>query len=185
MTSGYNPAEEDWGALWPQAFDWVMREVEMPSQDARAAFYDAFMSVRNEGHNKAMRVLRPTWVPGAQWCNGEGYLRVLGWLPSEEIDEEEDDYDGPELMELLFQRLRHVHHRMYRAPQVRAFIDPASPTRWGRCTHVMVNRNDWRRTDPCGIGPNKLMSIEEGLAFMQEPAHSHPACGCTVDPYPV
>ncbi|MEO8118022.1 MAG: hypothetical protein ABI606_01710 [Rhodoferax sp.] len=164
-----------------------MREVEMPTEATREALREAFLAVVNEGHAKAVRTLERAWPAAARWPSGEAYLRSQGWRSDEEIsqaDEESYDYDGPELMELLLQRLRHVTGRLYRDTQVRAFIAQGLSSHWSR-THVVVNRHDFRDEDPCGFGPDRVVSIEEGLKLMLEPAHSHPTCGCTVDPHPV
>lgn len=162
-------------------FDWVMREVQMPSDSAREAFFKAYATVHNAGHDKAVAVLRRAWPAGASWPSGEQYLRSMGWLPDDEMpaDEEVHDYDGPDLQELLFGRLFHVTHRLGRDAQIREYID-SQVRPWTR--KIIINRDYWRGKVLCGVGRNRAVSIEEGLALMRDPAHAHPACACTFDP---
>jgi hypothetical protein len=180
-----------------RAFDWVMREVQLPSDAARAALRAAWLSVVNAGHDKGIRALEKAWHTGAHWPSGEAYLRTLGWCAPEDFGDDTDavetwadEYDGPGLMELLYRRLWHVNNRLYRDPQVRAGIDPASPTRWPGYTHVIINRDSdwmhesWPYGEACGYKPDTLFSIQEGLKMLREPAHAHPACWCTIDPHP-
>ena len=177
-----------------RAFEWVMREVELPDETTRTALREAFLSVANEGHGKAVRTLERVWPESARWPSGEAYLRSIGWLPpserigDQECDDEEVDayeYDGYELMDLLFHRLLQVAHRMYCDEQVRRALDPVSPPRIKSYTHAILNRGcDWWEDDPCGLGVDKIVSIEEGLRQLEQPAHEHPRCQCTVNPYP-
>lgn len=175
-----------------RAFDWAMREVSMPSESAQAELREAFLAVVHDDHTKAVRTLERAWPEGARWLSGEAYLRTLGWRAPDDFggDDEAHDawadgYDGPELMELLYQRLLHATHRIYRDVQVRRVLDPASPQRIRTYTHALLNRDGDFRGDPCGLGVDKIISIEEALALMQQPAHHHPVCRCTVDPFPI
>ena len=173
------------------AFNWVAQELDFPTPEAMDRLRRAFLAVFGDSHSKAVRALESCWPDGARWPEGEAYLRTLGWRsPSEFADDDEADaynnaYKGPELMELLYQRLFHVTHRIYRDAQVRELIEPSLPTRLSKYTAVILNRDGLltKRQDPCGIGPNKKMSIAEGLEVLRQPAHAHPACRCTVDPY--
>lgn len=174
-----------------KAFDWVARELEMPNAKALEDLRSAFLSVYGEGEGKAVRVLEGHWAGGARWPKGEAYLRTLGWRsPDEFIDDDEadsyaDTYRGPELLGLLYQRLFHVSHRLYRDKQVRNMLAPASPQRVPHYTHARLNRDGDFRGDPCGHGVDKIISIEEALRLMEQPAHTHPACACTIDPFPI
>lgn len=167
-----------------------MQEVELPSEAERLALRAAFLSVVYDGQAKAVRALERAWPSGARWPSGEAYLRTLGWrtpdelTDSDEADAYADNYDGPELMALLYQRLFHVSNRMHRDEQVRGFLDPTSSYFSTRCVGVVVNRFGLlsKRQDPCGIGKNKRFGKEEALELLRSPAHSHPACRCTVDP---
>ena len=172
-----------------KAFDWVARELEMPTPKAMDDFRSAFLSIHGEGHNKAVRVLEDSWPDGAHWPQGEAYLRTLGWRSAEEFwDDDEahdawaDEYAGPTLLELLFQRLMHVCHRMFRDTQVLRLLSHRLPRGDVVYSHLHLNRNaDWRG-DPCGIGIDRIVTIQEGMVHLQHPAHEHPACGCTIDP---
>lgn len=174
-----------------RAFDWVARELEMPTPKALNDLRRAFLSIHDEGHSKAVRVLERNWPDGARWPSGEAYLRTLGWRTPDEFandddaDADADEYEGPELMELLFQRLVHVGGRMCRDAQVRCVLDPVSPQRMPAYTHALLNRDGDFRGDPCGHGVDKVISIEEALRLMEQPAHTHPACACRIDPLPV
>lgn len=177
-----------------RAFDWVFKEIDLPSDASRSDLRLAWMRVVNSGHEAGVRALDLAWPSMASWPSGESYLRSKGWRPvsdfggdDEAADVYADEYDGPELMDLLFMRLMHVSGRIYRDPQVRSLIDPASPKCVQAYTGVVINRFGWisKIEDPCGYGPDRLATIEEGLSLLQEPAHSHPACRCTVDPHPV
>lgn len=167
-------------------FDWVARELVFSDPAARTALKRAFLRHRNDGSRKLVRSLCDA-APGLAWPSGETYLRTLGWRPASERDANYS-YRGDEPMSLLAARLTHVAHRLYRDVQVRAFVDPRSPTHWDQCTHVIINRNHFHEDDernPCGIRKGSLLSIAAGLRFMREPAHAHPACDCTVDPHPI
>lgn len=177
-----------------KAFDWVFNEVILPSDQAKADLRSTWLRVANSGHEAGVRSLSLVWPDSASWSNGESYLRSLGWRPDSDFGDDveaadlyADTYDGPGLVDLLFMRLTHVCHRISRDLQVRSLIDPASPNRSQAYTGVIVNRNGWisEEEDPCGYGPDRLASVDEGLLLLQEPAHRHPACRCTVDPYPV
>lgn len=170
------------------AFEWVALELQFPTDAQRQAFKDVFLAARNEGQ-RAYRKMEAAWPEGARWLSGEEYLRTLGWRPPAELTGNDqadiDEYDGPELMELLYHRLFHVGNRLYRDAQVRQVLDPASPQRIHAYTHAHLNRHNGFQGDPCGHGVDKIVSIEEGLRHMEQPSHSHPACCCTVDPFPV
>lgn len=174
-----------------RAFDWMARELNMPTLEALNDLRRAFLSAYGEGHGKAVRLLESCWPDGSHWPQGEAYLRAIGWRPSDEfVDDDEADayadiYEGPELMELLYLRLFHVSHRLYRDEQVRNMLDPASPQRVPQYTHALLNRDGIFRSDPCGHGADKIISIEEALRLMEQPAHTHPACMCTIDPFPI
>jgi len=169
-----------------QAFEWVSKELVWPDAGARQEMKDAWLAHANAGHRKLAKELRKAWASGVHWPRGEAYARTLGWLPPQERAEQ-PRYRGDDPSDLLAQRLSHVAHRIYRDPQVRQSIDPDSPLHTGRYTHVEINRNHFHDSErnACGIRKESLMSIEAGLVFMREPAHKHPACDCTVDPFPI
>lgn len=172
-----------------RAFDWVMREVELPSESARGALRTAYLRTQNAGHEEGVRAMKTSWPDSARWPSGEMYLRSLGWRPEAEFTDDEqydayiDNYDGPELLDLLYGRLTHVCRRIHRDAEVLRIIDPASPTRDRHFTHAIVNRFGWDDHDPCGFGNDKIISIKDALKLLEQPAHTHPACRCTVDPY--
>lgn len=174
-----------------RAFDWVARELCMPTPGALDDLRRAFLAVYGEGQSKAVRMFEGHWPDGAHWPQGEAYLRTLGWrAPGEFANDDEadayaDTYEGPELMELLYQRLFHVSQRLYRDEQVRNMLGPASPQRVPQYTHALLNRDGDFRGDPCGHGVDKIISIDEALRLMGQPAHTHPACACTIDPFPI
>ena len=174
-----------------RAFDWVARELSMPTPKALDDLRRAFLSAYGEGHEKAVRLLEGNWPSGSHWPQGEAYLRTLGWRSPDEFGNDDvahdawgDEYEGPEVMDLLYQRLFHVSSRLYRDEQVRSFLDSSSPYFSKKCIGVVVNRDGMltKREDPCGFGKNKRLGKEEGLELLREPAHEHPACRCTVDP---
>lgn len=173
-----------------RAFDWVGRELQFPTDAEREVFKATFLTVANEGH-RAVKKLEAVWPSGARWPNGEAHLLTLGWRDPDEFEDDDaadayaDEYEGPELMELLYKRLSHVGHRMYRDAQVRDVLDPASPRRISRYTHARLNRDGEFRGDPCGYGVDKIISIEDALKLMEQPSHDHPACCCTLGPFPV
>lgn len=168
-----------------RAFDWVLQELVLPTQAAQVALRDAFIAVANEGHRKAVRAMEHAWPADAHWPSGEAYLRSIGWLSPDEFGDDPDAYDGPELMELLYQRLVHVAHRLYRDVQVRQVLDPSSPCKVKSYTHACVNRHGDFQEDCCNQGTDRVVSIQEALELMAQPAHNHPACRCTVDPFPI
>jgi len=173
-------------AVAERSFHWVFQEITLPSDQAKKALLSTWLRFENSGYSAAVRALNAVWPVGASWPSGERYLRPLGWRPASEVDDD-DSYDGPELMELLYGRLSQVCQRMYRDPQVRRCIDPESPNRVKQYTEVIINRYGLlsKDEDPCGYGPDVHLSIAQGLQLMSTPAHQHPACRCTVDPYPV
>lgn len=166
------------------AFAWVARELVFADESARPLLLDAFSRHRNDSHRKLVKALEEAWH-AVSWPSGEAYLRSLGWLPKGERGAGYA-YDGDELMELLAHRLGHVAHRMFRDAQVRAAIDPQSPTRVRSYTQVMINRDHWHdeERNVCGIKKASLLSVDAGLLFLRQPAHQHPACDCTADPHP-
>lgn len=168
-----------------QAFEWVAQELIGSDAFACQALQAVWLEHANDPQ-KLIRELRKIWSTGVHWPSGEAYARTLGWLPEQERAKG-FKYRGDDPPALLAHRLMHVAHRIYRDPQVRALIDPASPTKWGRCTHVCINQDhfDDEERNVCGIRQGALLSIQAGLLFMREPAHKHPACDCTIDPYPV
>lgn len=173
-----------------QAFEWVAQEIELRSAQERAALCAAWMASRNDGWSSATRrAFEAAWPGDARWPSGEEYLRTLGWRSPDELPDDEawdayvDEYDGPELMELLHQRLLHVAYRMVRDAQVRGMLDARSPQRVPAYTHALLNQDGDFRGDPCGLGVDKVISIEEALTLMAQPAHAHPACCCTVGPF--
>lgn len=175
-----------------RAFDWVARELVLPSDESRKQLCAAFLAVVYEGHSKAVRTLERAWPKSAHWPSGEAYLRTLGWRHPDELEDDDDAdayadaYEGPELIELLFARLFHVAHRLYRDEQVRRVLDPNSPTRIKHYTGARVNGfSHWLDEDPCGLGVDRIISVAEALALLEQPAHPHPACHCSVDPHPV
>ena len=167
------------------AFAWVARELVWADDSVRPLLLGAFSRHRHDGHRKVVKALASEWGD-TQWPSGEAYLRTLGWLPQAERGADYA-YDGDDLMDLLAQRLAHVAHRMLRDAQVRAAIDPRSPTHVKSYTQVVINRDHWHdgERNACGIKKASLLSIEAGLRFLREPAHQHPACDCTADPHPV
>lgn len=176
------------------AFEWVFQEITLPSEQAKSAMLNTWLRVANAGHDAGVRALENCWPEAASWQSGESYLHSFGWRPASDFGDDDeaadayaDTYGGPELMDLLYRRLQHVCQRIYRDQQVRSVIDPASPKRVQSYTGVVINRDGWtpKKDDPCGFGPNVRGSIAEGLAMLSTPAHQHPACTCTVDPYPV
>lgn len=168
------------------AFAWVARELTLPDDATRIALLDAFVLHRHSGFEKLVRELRKVWPPGAQWPIGDAYLRSADWLALNEHDDGYQ-YSVDELVELLAGRLCRVAHRLFRDVQVRALVDPESPDRSNRYTHICINRDHFHdeERNACGIRPGSLVSIEAGLFFLREPAHKHPACDCTADPSPV
>ena len=167
-------------------FDWLMREVQLPDDAARQALFMASASAFVEGHEKAVRTISRAWPREARWPSGEAFLRSRGWLPEDEISDCDDaaDYNGPGLVDLFVGRLIHVKHRLQRDSQVRALFDRSSGRSRGWPTHIIVNRDYWQDDEPCGMGCDRVVSIEEGLALMAEPAHPHPECRCTFDAHP-
>jgi len=171
-----------------KAFDWVARDLEMPTPKDMDDLRRAFLSIHGEGHSKAVRVLESNWPAGAHWPRGEAYLRTLGWRSSEEFGDDEahdawaNEYSGPTLLELLFKRLMHVGHRMFRDTQVLGLLSHRLRNGDMVYSHLHLNRNaDWRG-DPCGIGIDRIVTIQEGMVHLQHPAHEHPECMCTIDP---
>ncbi|MDZ7862655.1 hypothetical protein [Acidovorax sp.] len=171
------------------AFDLVALELAMPTRKALDELRHAFLSIYGEGHDKAVRMLEGHWPDGAHWQRGEAYLRTLGWRSADEfvgVDEAQaewmDAYDGPTLLELLFQRLMHLTHRMFRDPQVLGLLSHRYPSGDVVYSHLHLNRNAGWRGDPCGIGIDRIVPVEEGMVHLQNPAHAHPACRCTIDP---
>ena len=167
------------------AFDWVARELVFVDEETKDSLLAAFSKHRNDGARKLVRALAHAWG-ATRWPSGEAYLRSLGWRPKSERDSRYD-YDGDELMDLLANRLTHVAHRIFRDEQVRSEIDPRSASHIKSYTHVVINRAHWHdgERNACGIKKGSLLSAEAGLRFLREPAHQHPACDCTADPYPV
>ena len=168
------------------AFDWVAQELELPDAVTRQRLRNAFIQHRHDGFNKLSRSLAQAWAPGSRWPSGEAYLRSHGWQPEDEGGSV-GSYEGDDLVELLAHRLSRVAHRMFRDPQVRSVIHPDSPTKVKRYTQVCINGHhfDDDERNACGIRAGSLLSIEAGLVFLRQPAHKHPACDCTADPYPV
>lgn len=169
-----------------QAFDWVAQEFIFPDDAARQALRNTWLEHANVGLDKLARELRKAWAPGVHWSSGEAYAHSQGWLPAEECSKD-SKHHGDDPPGLLANRLLRVAHRIYRDPQVRDLIDPGSPNRWAQCTHVCINQDHFHdeERNVCGIRKASLISIEAGLRFLQQPAHKHPACDCTADPYPV
>lgn len=174
-----------------RAFEWVSRELVLPNEESRESFKSAFLSAAHGGHEKVLSVLERAWPEGARWPSGEDYLRSIGWrAPDDFSDDDEveahaEEYDGPELIELLYQRLIHVCSRVYRDQQVCSLIDPRSPHRNPKYTHALLNRDGDFLGNPCGCGVDKVISIDDALKLMEQPAHANPACNCTVGPFPV
>ena len=147
-----------------RAFDWVAQELLFPSDQARHALRQAFLKNASQGHDKGTRELCRAWTDGIRWLSGEQWLQVR-----------KDD----SLQSLLFHRLVHVSHRIYRDPQVlhaiRNFPD---------VTQVVINKDagSFREDDPCGFGFDTVMAIEQAVLILQRPACEHPACWCSIDP---
>lgn len=190
------PTEFDvpaYGSTLDQAFDWVVCEITFPNETAREALHQAFLTIATDGYDTAVRVLGRVWSEDARWPNAEAYLRTLGWHRRADFADDGqwtayiDDYDGPEVLDLLYSRLSHVAHHLFRNAQVRSILDPRSPGYVRAYTHAVLNKeHDWYEWgDPCGVGIDKIISIEDALPMLAQPAHPHPACRCTIDPFPV
>ncbi|MDD5028502.1 MAG: hypothetical protein PHH58_03215 [Rhodoferax sp.] len=171
-----------------RSFDFVFSDVLVPSDQTREALRTTWLKVVNMGHAAGVRALRAVWPAGASWPSGEDYLHTLGWRPDTDFDGDDeaadaysDDYDGPELMDLLFWRLSHINLRLYRDAQVLRVIDPASPNKDNYFTHVVVQRYDFDGNAPCGTG-EAILTIDEAIPLLRQHAHSHPACGCIFSP---
>lgn len=168
------------------AFDWVAQELEFSSDFARAALCNTFLSVINAGHGKATRALRLAWATGVRWPSGEAYLHTKGWhLENESGDDTAVEYDGPDPSELLYERMIHVTSRIMRNSQIREILDPTSARHDPTYTHALLNKHGDLFGDPCNFGINKIISSHEALQIIERPAHDHPACRCTVDPFPI
>lgn len=160
------------------AFDWLLTELELPPGADIAALRQAFIDLRNQGARNAAKKLLAVWPAGARWPSGEAWLKD----PASGLRDRAED-----LMFLLHVRHTRVAHRLYRHAQIRAAIHPDSPDRDERYTHVIINKlnlsDDESETNICGLKYGQTMSIAAGLRFMQKPAHSHPECDCTIDPW--
>lgn len=182
-----------YGSTLSLAFDWVAHEITFPNEGVRDALRQEFLTVANDGRNTAVRVLGRVWSEEVCWPKAEAYLRTLGWHSRADFADEKqwdayiDNYDGPELLDLLHSRLLHVAHHLFRNAQVRSMLDPRSPGRIPAYTHAVLNQyhESIGEDDVCGVGLNKIISIEAALAMLAQPAHPHPACHCTIDPFPV
>lgn len=169
-----------------RAFEWVLPELVIPTGTAQMLLREAFFASIWEGSRKGTRMLEKAWPDGARWPSGEAYIRTLGWRAPDEFSDDEaadtyaDEYSGPELMELLHHRLVHVAHRMYRDAQVSRVLKHGKPY-----THARLNRDGEVWGDCCGLGIDKIIDIQEALRLLEHPAHAHPACRCTIDPFPV
>jgi len=161
------------------AFDWVASEVEFGDQAYREALYQAFARQPYD-HRRAVQAMDAAWT--GNWKSGERFLRSRGWRPDEEIGEdEEDDYDGESLMELLYGRLAHVLHRLLRNEQILSIIEAASKSA-GPITHFVINRDDWPEQRHCGPGVRCVVTLAVAMEMLHTPAHAHPACQCSIDP---
>ena len=156
-----------------RAFDWVAQELTLPNEQVKSTLCDAYLSTANAGERQAARALAFAWTEGCEWKSGEAFLQSKG------------AWDVSDLMALLYGRLCQVAHRIYCDEQVRRVLDPSSPHRITAYTHGNINRHEFRDDDFCGQGIDRIVSIEEALRFLEQPAHAHPACSCTVDPFPV
>ena len=150
-----------------RAFDWVAQELFFPSEQSRHQLRQAYLTNCNEGHAKGARELRKAWSVGIRWPSGEN------WLEAGSSEDEDED-----LQDLLFHRLVHVTHRIYRDPQVlyaiRTFAD---------VTQVILNKDaSYRGVDHCGYGFDLVMDAQQAIPLLQRPACSHPACWCSIDP---
>lgn len=146
-----------------RAFDWVAQELVFPSDQARYKLKQAFLTNANQGRDKGARELRRAWTDGISWLLGEQWLKEC----------EDDSLQG-----LLFHRLVHVVHRIYRDPQVLHAIRTFSDV-----TQVIINKHaSYRGSDPCGFGFDLVMDAQQALPLLQRPACMHPACWCTIDP---
>ncbi len=151
------------------AFDWVAQELTWPSVAARQALQAAWLKDANSGFRALTRVLREAWIEGVHWPSGQTHVQK-----------------DKELIELLAARLLHVEQRIFRDAQVHRALAPHSPERDTIYTHAVLNKShESYDGDPCGAGHNKIISIEDALVLLEQPAHSHPACRCTIDPFPV
>lgn len=146
-----------------RAFDWVAQELLFPSEQARDILKQAFLKNANQGHDKGARELLSAWTTGLRWTSGEQWLQACA----------NDSLQG-----LLFARLMHVAHRIYRDPQVVRAIHEFPDV-----TQVIINRDaSYLGTDPCGFGFDVVLDAAGALPLLQRPACEHPACRCTVDP---
>lgn len=168
-----------------RGFAWVARELQLPSHGHLQALQAAFVDHQNDGARGLVRALKRAWPEGARWPDGESWLQARAQIPESERALF-DDYCGDGLMGLLAHRLVNVTQRVYRDAQVRAAVDPRSPTHDAIYTHVCINRDHWHdgERNACGVKKESLVSIPAGLLFLREPVHKHPACDCTADPHP-
>lgn len=160
-----------------QAFDWLAQELELPDDAARRVLRDAFIRLRNAPSRKAAKELNALWPASARWPRGEA------WLNSDACPRK----NSPDtLLTLLHIRFSRVAHRIFRDAQVRSMIHPKSPDRIPRFTRAIINRHCLSAdngVNVCGMKVGEVVSIAVGLRFMEQPAHPHPECDCTVDPY--
>lgn len=146
-----------------RAFDWVAQDLNFPSDQARYALRQAFLTNANQSRDKGARELRRAWTDGIRWLSGEQWLNQC----------EDDSLQG-----LLFHRLVHVTHRIYRDPQVLYAIRTFSDV-----TQVIINKDaSYRGVDPCGFGFDLVMDAQQAIPLLQRPACQHPACWCSIDP---
>lgn len=160
------------------AFDWLLQELELPPGADTAALREAFMRLRHEGARNAAKKLLAVWPEGAHWPSGEAWVKDKASGLRDRLED---------VLFLLHVRHGRVAHRLYRHAQIREAIHPDSPHRNNRYTRVIINRlnlsDDDAETNVCGLKFGQTMSIAAGLVFMQKPAHAHPDCHCTIDPY--
>lgn len=163
------------GSTVALAFDWLCHELELPSEASRQVLRQAFIDLHGQGSRNAASKLIGLWPDGARWPNGQA------WLASGKSKWNDTLED---LMFLLHVRHTRVAHRLYTDAQVRNFIHPESPHRLPGTVYAIINKinfdDDNAETNICGIPYAHVVSVQEGLAFMKQPAHEHPECHCSI-----